>query len=230
MVNDAKRPISPHAPARCDAGLPEKGFDFCCFNRSNKITAPVFDIWMQLLAEVEGSVLWLYHSNDAATANLRREAAKRGIDPARLVFADRINLKDHLARHRLADLFLDTLPYNAHTTASDALWVGLPVLTCLGTTFVGRVAASLLYAVGLPELVTNNLEEYQALAVRLATQPSLMQSIRRKLEANRLTSPLFDTDRFRRHIEAAYMTMWELWLRGEKPRSFSVEPTQVANK
>jgi protein O-GlcNAc transferase len=228
LVNDSKRLISPHVPGRREVGLPETGFVFCCFNRSNKITAPIFNIWMQLLAVVEGSVLWLYHSNEAATANLRREAANRGIDPTRLVFAERIPVKDHLARHRLADLFLDTLPYNAHTTASDALWAGLPVLTCLGTTFVGRVAASLLNAAWLPELVTNNLEEYEALAVKLATKPSLMQSIRRKLEANRLTCPLFDTDRFRRHIEAAYMTMWELWLRGEEPRSFSVEPSQVA--
>ncbi len=140
------------------------------------------------------------------------------------MFARRLSLDEHLARHRLADLFLDTLPCNAHTTASDALWAGLPVLTCEGTAFAGRVATSLLNAVGLPELVTHSLEEYEALALKLATDPPRLQSIRRKLEVNRLTYPLFNTDRFRRHIEAAYTIMWETWQRGETQKSFSVDP------
>jgi len=162
--------------------------------------------------------------NTSAHNNLRRQAAARGIDLARLVFADRLPLDRHLARHRLADLFLDTLPYNAHTTASDALWAGLPVLSCCGTSFAGRVAASLLNAAGLFELVTGSLHEYEAMALKLATDASLLGSIRRKLAQNRLSCPLFDTDRFRRHIEAAYLTAWEIYQRGEPPRSFSVGP------
>ena len=180
---------------------------------------------MRLLAAVEGSVLWLLQDNSYAKENLRKEAAARGIDPARLVFAPRLEPEDHLARHRLADLFLDTLPYNAHTTASDALWAGLPLLTCRGASFAGRVATSLLHAVGLPELATSDLGAYEALALRLATDASLLRGFRHRLEQNRATCPLFDTDRFRRHIESAYTTMWELQRRGESPRSFSVDPS-----
>src|SRR5207302_2474283 len=188
--------------------------------------APVFDVWMRLLAAVEGSVLWLSRPNDAARTNLRGEAQARGIDPDRLIFAPRVNrLEDHLARHRLADLFLDTLPYNAHATASDALWAGLPVLTCQGSTFARRVASSLLHAVGLPELVTQNAADYEALALALARDNARLNAIREKLARNRDIHPLFDTDRFRRHIEAAYLRMWEIWQRGETPRSFAVEPT-----
>jgi predicted O-linked N-acetylglucosamine transferase (SPINDLY family) len=154
---------------------------------------------------------------------LCKEAAARGIDPARLVFADTLPQHgDHLARHCLADLFLDTLPYNAHTTASDALWAGLPVLTCRGKAFAGRVAASLLTAAGLPELLADSLEEYEALALRLATNQLLRSELRERLRKNRLECSLFDTDRFCQNIEAAYTTMWELWQRGERPRSFSV--------
>jgi len=179
---------------------------------------------MRLLREVEGSVLWLARGSEGAERNLRKEAQARGVDPLRLVFAGRLpRFDDHLARHRLADLFLDTLPYNAHTTASDALRMGLPVLTCQGTSFAARVAASLVYAVGLPELVTHCLEDYEALALKLATDPPRLRSIRDKLEVNRLSHPLFDTDRFRRHIEAAYATMWETWQRGEPPASFAVK-------
>src|SRR6202049_376786 len=174
---------------------------------------------MRLLHQVEGSVLWLLGDNAGAERNLRKEAQRRGIDPSRLVFARRLPLDVHLARHRLADLFLDTLPCNAHTTASDALWAGLPLLTCRGEAFAGRVAASLLNAVGLPELVTHSLDEYERLALKLATDASLLRSIRRKLEQNRLRCPLFDTERFRRHIEAAYLMAWEIWQRGERPRS-----------
>jgi protein O-GlcNAc transferase len=224
LVNETKRNIVEASPSRQQAGLPENGFVFCCFNNNWKITPDLFGIWMRLLHEVEGSVLWLARGNERAQRNLRKEAQARGIDPLRLVFAGRVPLyDDHLARHRLADLFLDTLPYNAHTTASDALWTGLPVLTCKGSAFAGRVAASLLCAVGLPELVTHCLEDYEALALNLATDPLHLQSIRRKLEVNRLTYPLFDTDRSRRHIEAAYTAMWETWQRGEPPASFAVE-------
>jgi protein O-GlcNAc transferase len=224
QVNDSKRQISSRIPARRELGLPEHAFVFCCFNNNWKINAAMFDIWMRLLGAVDGSVLWLFRSNDLATANLRVEAKARGIDPARLVFAPFLGLPDHLARLKRAELFLDTLPCNAHTTASDALWAGLPVLTCIGDTFAGRVAASLLHAVGLPELVTHSVEDYEALALKLARDPTLLQSIRRKLEQNRLSSSLFDTDRFRRHIEAAYTTMWEMHRRGESPRSFHVDP------
>ena len=223
QVNDSKRRIAERSPTRREAGLPERGFVFCCFNNNWKITPEVFSVWMRLLHAVEGSVLWLLGDNASAERNLRREAQVRGIDPARLVFASRLSLADHLARHRLADLFLDTLPYGAHTTASDALWAGLPVVTRLGGSFAGRVAASLLKAIGLPELVTHSIEDYEALALRLAKDPSLLERYRRQLAKNRLTHPLFDTERFRRHIEAAYLQMWEIWQRGEHPRSFAVE-------
>ncbi len=224
LVNDSLRKIADSTPTRLEVGLPDEGFVFCCFNNNYKIAAPVFDVWMRLLHAVKGSVLWLLADNASASTNLRKEAAARGIDPARLIFAERLPSEDHLARHRLADIFLDTLPYNAHTTASDALWAGLPLLTCCGETFVGRVAASILNAVDLPELITRSLDEYEALALRLATNSTLLLSIRQKLEQNRLRRPLFDTDRFRRHIEAAYLTAWEIWQRGESPRSFAVEP------
>jgi len=226
LANDAGKPISPQVPSRAQEGLAEHGFVFCCFNNSYKLSPVVFDVWMRLLGRVPGSVLWLSQVNERAVRNLRSEAETRGIDLHRLVFAKRVpSLADHLARQQLADLFVDTLPYSAHATASDALWGGLPVLTCTGDTYAGRAATSLLYAVGLPELVTSNIREYEALALELANDHDRLQSIRRKLAANRLTYPLFDTDRFRRHIEAAYRTMWERWQRGESPESFAVETT-----
>ena len=169
QVNDSRRRIAGSAPTRNDAGLPDDAFVFCSFNNNYKITPPVFDVWMRLLHAVDGSVLWLLRDNDGAERNLRKEAAVRGIDPGRLVFAGRMQLDQHLARHRVADLFLDTLPVNAHTTASDALWAGLPLITWCGEAFAGRVAASLLTAVGLPELVTHSLDDYEALALKLAT-------------------------------------------------------------
>jgi protein O-GlcNAc transferase len=224
LVTDSKLAIAASTPSRSEAGLPERGFVFCCFNNNYKITAGVFDVWMRLLQRVDGSVLWLLRPNAAAEANLCREAAARGIDPARLIFADWMTLQEHLARHRLADLFLDTLPYNAHTTASDALWAGLPLVTCCGESLAGRVAASLLNAIGLPELVTDSLDEYEALALRIATDPNLLRDLREKLQQNRSTQPLFDTEQYRRYIEAAYLKMWELWQHGERPRSFAVEP------
>jgi protein O-GlcNAc transferase len=226
LVNDSKRKIAESAPTRREMGLPENAFVFCCFNNNWKITPAIFDVWMRLLHQVEGGVLWLYRDNEGAERNLRKEAQRREIDPSRLVFATRLSLDAHLARHRLADLFLDTLPYNAHTTTSDALWAGLPVLTCKGEAFAGRVAASLLHAVGIPELITPNLEDYQALALKLAREPELLAGVKAKLAANRDTYPLFDTVRFTRHIEAAYTTMWETWQHGEAPKSFSVEPIE----
>jgi predicted O-linked N-acetylglucosamine transferase (SPINDLY family) len=222
QVTDSKREIAARTPTRREVELPDEGFVFCCFNNNYKITPPVFEVWMRLLGTIEGSVLWLLQDNRDAEASLRRAAAERGVDPARLVFANRLSQEEHLARHRLADLFLDTLPYNAHTTASDALWAGLPVLTCRGSSFAARVAASLLHAAGLPELVTDDLPAYEALALRLAADASLLQGFQRRLEENRTSCPLFDTDRFCRHIESAYATMWDLRRRGEPPRSFSV--------
>lgn len=222
QVNDSSRSIAEHAPSRAELGLPDRGFVFCSFNNSYKTTPQMFDVWMRLLREVDGSVLWLLEGNAAAQHNLRREAATRQVHADRLIFARGVAHEDHLARHRRADLFLDTLPCNAHTTASDALWAGLPVLTCMGTTFAGRVAASLLQAIGLPELITGSLHEYVQLALRLASDSAQLDQIRQKLSSHRTTWPLFDTDRFRRHIEAAYIEMWERHQRGEPPASFSV--------
>jgi predicted O-linked N-acetylglucosamine transferase (SPINDLY family) len=224
QVNDARRAIAASTPSRAAAGLPAEGFVYCCFNNNYKISPRLFDIWMRLLREVPDSVLWLLEDNSAARRNLQNEAQARGVNPARLVFAARLPHAEHLARHRLADLFLDTLPCNAHTSASDALWAGLPLVACAGSSFAGRVAGSLLHAVGLPELVTENLEEYAALALKLAKDRRLLGEVRAKLARNRSTAPLFATDLFRRHIESAYQTMWQTWQRGEPPRAFAVEP------
>jgi protein O-GlcNAc transferase len=220
--NDTRRAIAETTPTRAEAGLPEKGFVFCSFNNNYKINQPVFDIWMRLLAQVPDSVLWLLRDNEAAETNLRAHAQARGIAPTRLVFAGRVPLEQHLARHRLADLFLDTLPYNAHTTASDALWGGLPVLTCRGRSFPGRVAASLLQSAGLPDLVCTNLADYEALALKLATDPPMLRQLRQRLAQNRERAPLFDTDRTRAQIEAAYRRMWDI-AQGGPPQSFAVE-------
>ena len=220
--NDTKRQIGAQVPTRAALGLPETGFVFCSFNNCYKITPAMFDIWMRLLKRIDGSVLWLLAGEAAALRNLRREAAARGVAPERLVFAPRVKLDDHLARHRLADLFLDTLPFNAHTTASDALWAGLPVLTCAGNTFASRVAGSLLKAVGLPELVTSSLGEYEAAAAELSRDGARLAALRARLADNRASYPLFDAQRFRRHIEAAYETMWRRHQAGEPPASFAV--------
>jgi protein O-GlcNAc transferase len=222
QANDRTREMSDAPIDRASAGLPPSGFVFCCFNNSYKIQPPVFDVWMRLLKRVEGSVLWLLADNEAATNNLKLEALARGIDPERLVFAPRCPLPEHLARHRLADLFLDTLPYNAHTTASDALWMGLPVVTCKGTTFAGRVAASVLHAAGFPELATESLEDYDALALRLAGDPDALANLRSRLAATRATMKLFDAARFTRNLEAAYVTMQEHRRRGLPPKGFAV--------
>jgi predicted O-linked N-acetylglucosamine transferase (SPINDLY family) len=225
MVNDDRREIADHVPSRVQAGLPEHGVVLCGFNSAYKITPDVFDVWMRLLRQVAGSVLWLSSVHAVAEVNLRREAQARGVAADRLVFAEKLARNaDHLARLRLADLFLDTLYYNAHVTAADALWAGVPVLTCPGATFASRVAGSLLGAVGLPELIAPSLSEYEALALRLAGDPALLSSLRRRLARNRGTRPLFDTARFARHVEAAYAIMVERSRRGEPPRGFAVAP------
>ena len=226
QANDSLRSVADKPFTRAEFGLPEAGFVFCSFNNNYKITPKIFDVWMRLLGRNEGSVLWLLKDNAAAAKNLRAEAQARGIAPLRIVFAGRIDHSEHLARHRLADLLLDTLPYNAHTTASDALWLGLPVLTCLGETFPGRVAASLLKAIGLPELITRDLAEYEALALELAANPQRLQAVRQKLAANRLTHPLFDAARFTKHIESAYVSMWERHRAGLAPRHIHV-PSEI---
>jgi predicted O-linked N-acetylglucosamine transferase (SPINDLY family) len=177
---------------------------------------------MRLLTKTAGSVLWLLDADPTARENLRREAVARGVAAERIVFAPHVSAGEHLARHRLADLFLDTLPYNSHTSASDALWAGLPVLTCLGTAFAGRVAASLLSAVGLPELVTRSLDEYESLALRLAHDSGLRAALKSKLASHRTTWPLFDTARMTRHVEKAFNEMWRRHCAGETPASFAV--------
>jgi predicted O-linked N-acetylglucosamine transferase (SPINDLY family) len=225
---DRKRPIAERTPLREEAGLPPMGFVFCCFNSVWKITPPVFDIWMRLLQKVEGSVLWLLPSNPDAERNLKAEAATRGVDPARLVLAPRRGLADHLARHRLADLFLDTLPYNAHTTASDALWMGLPVLTQPGEAFASRVAASQLLAIGLADLIAPDAAAYEAMALRLAREPDSLAALRRRLAQNRPTAPLFDIAGLTRALEAAYAKMTELTARGEAPTPFAVSGARGA--
>lgn len=228
--NGSGRERAASAPTRAQASLPERGFVFCSFNGSYKITPEVFDVWMRLLRALPQSVLWLLDDNEAATRNLRRAAAARHVEPQRLVFAPRAPLAFHLARYPLADLFLDTLPCNAHTTASDALWAGVPLLTCLGSTFAGRVAASVLEAAGLPELVTENLDEYEALALCLATDPERLGTLRARLVAGRHGCRLFDVERYRRGLEAAYTLMWQRVENHLTPIPFAVHdrPTGAA--
>jgi predicted O-linked N-acetylglucosamine transferase (SPINDLY family) len=227
QTEENKRRFSQRAPTRAECGLPGKSFVFCCFNSNHKITPTIFDVWMRLLKAIPDSVLWLSNMNPVAKANLGKEAELRGVARERIIFASRVEqTADHLARQRQADLFLDTLPYNAHTTASDALWAGLPVLTCLGETFAGRAAASLLNVMGLPELVTTSLEDYEALALKIARDASLLASVKAKLAGNREISPLFDTARFTRHIEAAYIAMWERYQKGEGPKHLTISPIQ----
>lgn len=222
QVNDARRPRPGAAPDREGAGLPREGFVYCCFNNNFKLTPRVFDAWMRILGAVDGSVLWLMQDNPWAAENLRKEARARGVAPERLVFARRVPLAGHLARHRLADLFLDTLPYNAHTTASDALWMGLPVLTCLGESFAGRVAASLLGAVGMEELVTDSPHAYEARAVDLARDARALSVLREKLLRNLQGAPLFDAGHFARGLEGAYRAMHERALAGLPPDHLAV--------
>jgi protein O-GlcNAc transferase len=223
QVNDSKREVARAPTSRRDWGLPAEGLVLCSFNNNYKITPAFFDIWMRLLRSVPGSVLWLLKTNELVEGNLRSEAEKRGVDGGRLIFAPIVALAEHLARHTHADLFLDTLPCNAHTTASDALWAGLPVLTCSGDTFAGRVAGSLLTAVGLSELVTGSLEEYERAALALARDPQRLAALRQKLTRNRDGSSLFDLPKYTGRIEAAYVRMWQNWRSGQKPVGFSIE-------
>jgi protein O-GlcNAc transferase len=224
QVNDAKRRISGQAQTRAEHGLPDTGVVFCCFNNTYKITPAVFDTWMDILKQVKGSVLWLFKDNAAAAENLRKEANRRGIHPSRLIFAERMDVAHHLARHRVADLFLDTLPYNAHTTGSDALWAGLPLLTCLGESFAGRVAAGLLKSVGLPELITTSRQDYRDLAVALGNDPASLAALKEKLDQNRYSAPLFDAAGFARHIEDAYRQMHNRYRNGEAPDHIAATP------
>jgi protein O-GlcNAc transferase len=219
QLNDNQRAIDARVPARSDFNLPDGAFVFCCFNSTYKIMPEMFDIWMRLLRVVDGSVLWLFEGTATTAANLRREAESRGVSGERLIFAPKVGLAQHLARHRLADLFLDTLPYNAHTTASDALWAGLPLLTLCGTSFAGRVAASLLAAASVEELITHSAEDYERVALALAREPQRLASLREKLARNRDTCSLFDTASSARDIEAAYSAMWQRHQRGESPRA-----------
>ncbi|UZE48918.1 tetratricopeptide repeat protein [Rhodopseudomonas sp. P2A-2r] len=230
QANDRQRPIAEWTFSRAECGLPAEGFVFCCFNNNYKITPATFDGWMRILKQVPGSVLWLLEDNAAAAANLRREAVARGVEAGRLVFAERMPADEHLARHRCAGLFLDTLPYNAHTTASDALWAGLPLLTCRGETFAGRVAASLLHNIGLPELVATSQSDYERLAIELATQPARLAAIAGTLRDNRLAAPLFDTARVTEHIETAYLAMVERSRAGLPPDHIAVAARPRASR
>lgn len=223
QANDDQRRIG-EQPARAAAGLPESAFVFCCFNNSYKITPSVFSRWLGLLRSLPGSVLWLLAEDPAVAKNLRAEAHRQDVDPERLVFAGRVPYADHLARVQLADLFLDTLPFNAGTTASDALWAGVPVLTCCGEAFAARMAASLLTAMDLPELIAGNADDYSAIALRLATTPSALAELRARLSHQRTRSALFDTRRFCRNLESAYLTMWARCCRGEEPAGCEVKP------
>jgi protein O-GlcNAc transferase len=222
QVNDNKGRAIAAAPSRAEAGLPDKGFVFCNFNNAYKLTPSTFDSWMRILKAVPGSVLWLLESRPPFADNLRREALARGVDGNRILFAPDRAPADHLARLSLADLFLDSLPYNAHTTASDALWAGVPLLTLRGKAFAGRVAASLLTAAGLEELITETPEAYEALAVKLATDAAALKTVQGKLKKNRPTCDLFNTEKSTRAIEAAYTQMWQRWLKGEKAEAFTV--------
>jgi protein O-GlcNAc transferase len=222
QVNDRRREVA-GARTRKDWGLPTEGLVLCSFNNSYKISPVFFDIWMRLLRSVPGSVLWLLETNALVKDNLRSEAEKRGVDSGRLIFAPVVASAEHLGRHRHADLFLDTLPCNAHTTASDALWAGLPVLTCCGDTFAGRVAGSLLTAIGLPELIAESLEEYEQTALFLARDPQRLIALRQKLEINRDASALFDLPKLTGNFETAYARMWQTWLSGQTPAAFSIE-------
>ena len=217
QANDRKRLISDKQYAKAELGLPEAGFVFCCLNNNYKILPATFDGWMRILKAVEGSVLFLYAENEWSKANLINEAMIRGVDGARLAFAEHIPVQEYLARYQVCDLFLDTFPYNAGTTASDALWTGLPVLTRIGQSFASRVAASLLSAIGLPELITTTQEEYEALAIELAKNPQKLAEIKSKLVNNRCTEPLFDTPHFVQNLETVYVKMYESRLRGVPP-------------
>jgi protein O-GlcNAc transferase len=226
---DCSQIIAPLATDRAAQGLPEKGFVFCCFNSSHKILPAMFDVWARLLNAVPGSVLWLRESNRAMIAHLRQQARKRGIAEERLVFAGYAPLAEHLARHRLADLFLDTSPFGAHTTGWHALWAGLPLISIAGQSFASRASVSLLASAGLADLGIDSVQAYEALALDLAHNPERLTSVRARLQMARATAPLFDSERYRRHLEAAYGEMYEGWLAGKSPAAFDV-PAEPARR
>ena len=203
-------------------GLPDDAFIFCCFNNNYKITPAEFDVWMRLLSKVEGSVLWLRKSNRWSKENFIKEAQKRHIDPSRLVFAEHVPMEEHLARHKLADLFLDTFAFNAHTTASEALWAGIPVVTKIGQGFTARVAASLLHAIELPELITKTKEDYEALILKLATDSDQLHIIKKKLANKRQSAPLFNTELFTKHLECGYHKAYQNYFDGKEPKNITV--------
>tara|TARA_Y100000590_G_C15709601_1_gene1009841 strand:+ start:665 stop:2533 length:1869 start_codon:yes stop_codon:yes gene_type:complete len=207
--NDFTKKISNKTFSRKEHGLPENGFVFCCFNQNYKITPNIFDIWMRLLKKIEGSVLWLIKDSNLGSENLKKEAEKRGVEPNRIIFAKRMVVPEHLARHKLADIFIDTFPYTAHTTCSDALWSGLPVITLMGQSFVSRVGGSLLNAIGLDELITESEKEYENLAIKIASNPNFLKSIKKKLEKNKIIKPLFDTKLYTKNIESAFIKIYE---------------------
>lgn len=217
QANDNRRIVSQKKFSKAECGLPENSFVFACFNNNYKIIPSTFDLWLRILVKVENSVIWLLADNSLAKENLIKEAAARGIDATKLVFAERLKPEDHLARHQLADLFLDTLPYNAHTTCSDALWAGLPVLTLMGSTFPGRVSASLLAALDLNELITHTEDDYLMLAIELATNREKLKTIREKLASNLLEKPLFNSELFAKNLEAAYIKMNERYTADLQP-------------
>ncbi len=223
VTNDIKRHIPARLSTRAELGLPDAGFGFCSFNAPFKITSDAFDVWMRLLKAVEGSTLWLNDPGATAKRNLQREAKERGVASQRLIFAPRTPGLEYLARYRAADLFLDTFYYNAHATACEALLVGLPVVTCLGPAFSGRVGASLLAAIGLPELIAADAAKYERIALELARDPTALADARAKLARNTATYPLFDTKRYTRALESAYSTMWARCAQGLPPDHIVVE-------
>ncbi len=210
-------------------GLPEDAFVFCSFNQAFKIEPVMFGAWMRIMQKIPAGVLWLLKKSDTQVRNLKREAVARGVEPHRLVFGEKMPKNGHLARHRLADLVLDTRIYNGHTTTSDALWAGVPVLALRGNHFASRVAASILMAGGLPELIAHDLDAYEEMAVRLARNPDQLGAMRRRLGKNRLNLPLFDTPKFVRELEYAYGEMWRLYRGGEKPRTITNIKKQKTN-
>ncbi len=227
QVNDYKQRISDKKWKRADFGLPEQAFVFCSFNQAYKIESRIFDVWMSLLRQIPESVLWLMPGNPIAKENLKHEARQRGVNPERLIFTDMVLKHEHLARYRLADLALDTRIYNGHTTSSDALWAGVPVITCYGSHFASRVSSSILTAAGTAETITHNLRDYESLALHLAGHPDALAAVRKKLAANRLAAPLFDTPRFVRNLEKAYQEMWNIFISGEKPRAIRVTDSEI---
>jgi protein O-GlcNAc transferase len=220
--NDSKKAISSNNLKKQDHGLPENAFVFCCFNNTYKILPEIFDIWLNILKAVPNSVLWLIKDNNIAVSNLRMHAEINGVRSDRLIFANRLKLDEHLARHKFADLFLDTFPYNAHTTASDALWAGLPVLTCQGNSFASRVASSLLFAVNLSNFITNSLCEYQLIAINLAKNKKIIDDAKISLEKNKMKYPLFNSVSFTYALENAYIQMYSRYMNNDKPSNIYI--------